>query len=146
LLNLGGPETQEDVEGFLYNLFADPDIIRLPDILSGLQKPLAYFIAKKRAPKSAAAYLTIGGGSPIVKYTREQASLIQSALSERGFDSKCYFAMRYWHPYTEEVLDEMHKDGVNALVVVPLYPQYSISTSGSSLKLLQDIFLQQPER
>ena len=67
LLNLGGPESQADVEGFLYNLFADPDIIRLPSFLSILQKPLAYFIAKRRAPKSSAAYQSIGGGSPIVK-------------------------------------------------------------------------------
>ena len=73
LLNLGGPETMKDVEGFLYNLFADPDIIRLPSFLSILQKPLAYFIAKRRAPKSSEAYRTIGGGSPIVKYTRSQA-------------------------------------------------------------------------
>lgn len=66
-LNLGGPESQADVEGFLYNLFADPDIIRLPSFLQVLQKPLAYFIAKRRAPKSSAAYQSIGGGSPIVK-------------------------------------------------------------------------------
>ena len=78
LLNLGGPETQDDVEGFLYNLFADPDIIRLPGLLSFIQKPLAYFIAKRRAPKSAAAYESIGGGSPIVKYTKEQAQLVES--------------------------------------------------------------------
>ena len=66
-LNLGGPETTQDVEGFLYNLFADPDIIRLPSFLSLLQKPIAYVIAKRRAPKSTAAYQSIGGGSPIVK-------------------------------------------------------------------------------
>jgi len=66
-LNLGGPETTQDVEGFLYNLFADPDIIRLPSLISFLQKPLAYVIAKRRAPKSTAAYQSIGGGSPIVK-------------------------------------------------------------------------------
>lgn len=69
-LNLGGPETLKDVEGFLYNLFADPDIIRLPRCMSLLQKPLAWFIAKRRAPKSSIAYQSIGGGSPIVKYTK----------------------------------------------------------------------------
>ena len=136
LLNLGGPETTQDVEGFLYNLFADPDIIRLPSFLSLLQKPIAYFIAKRRAPKSTAAYQSIGGGSPIVKYTNAQANLIQSALQQRGLrDAKCYFAMRYWNPYTEEVLEQMQRDGINTMVVVPLYPQYSISTSGSSLKV-----------
>lgn len=146
LLNLGGPETMGDVEGFLYNLFADPDIIRLPTFLSLLQKPIAYAIAKKRAPKSSAAYLSIGGGSPIVKYTKAQADLIQEQLVLKGLDAKCYFAMRYWNPYTEEVLDQMQKDEINTIVIIPLYPQYSISTSGSSLKLLEDIFYNQPEK
>ena len=104
LLNLGGPETQQDVEGFLYNLFADPDIIRLPPGLSLFQKPLAMFIAKRRAPKSREAYQSIGGGSPIVAYTSEQASLIEKELATRGLPSKAYFAMRYWHPFTEDVL------------------------------------------
>eukprot|EP01036_Dinobryon_divergens_P023108 gene23108-31425_t len=127
LLNLGGPESMGDVEGFLYNLFADPDIIRLPSFLSLLQKPIAYIIAKRRAPKSSEAYRSIGGGSPIVKYTQEQADLIQKRIVEKfGLptdNAKVYFAMRYWNPYTEEVLS-----------------QYSISTSGSSLKLLEEIF------
>eukprot|EP01039_Chlorochromonas_danica_P000434 gene434-468_t len=144
-LNLGGPEKTEDVEGFLYNLFADPDIIRLPSLLSILQKPLAYFIAKRRAPKSSAAYQSIGGGSPIVNYTSTQAQLVQEALVSRGFsNAKCYFAMRYWHPFTENVLQQMHEDGINTMVIVPLYPQFSISTSGSSLRLLQDIFYKAP--
>jgi protoheme ferro-lyase len=146
LLNLGGPETMDDVEGFLYNLFADPDIIRLPGFLSLLQKPIAYAIAKKRAPKSSAAYLSIGGGSPIVKYTKSQADLIEEQLILKGLDAKCYFAMRYWNPYTEEVLEQMQKDEINTIVIVPLYPQYSISTSGSSLKLLEEIFYNEPEK
>ena len=145
LLNLGGPTKKEDVEGFLYNLFVDPDIIRLPPFLSFLQKPIAYVIAKRRAPQSIAAYESIGGGSPIVMYTQAQADLIQAALCAKGLDAKCYFAMRYWNPYTEESLEAMRKDGINSIVILPLYPQYSISTSGSSLKLLQDIFYQQPE-
>jgi len=145
LLNLGGPESMEDVEGFLFNLFADPDIIRLPSIVSLLQKPIAYVIAKRRAPKSSEAYQSIGGGSPIVKYTQAQADLIREDLASRGFDAKCYFAMRYWNPYTEEVLASIRRDGINTLVIVPLYPQYSISTSGSSLRVLQEIFLQNPD-
>lgn len=145
LLNLGGPEKMKDVEGFLYNLFADPDIIRLPSFLSILQKPIAYVIAKRRAPKSSEAYESIGGGSPIVKYTQAQASKIESLLIEKGYDAKCYFAMRYWNPYTEEVLEQMKRDNINTIVIVPLYPQYSISTSGSSLKLLQEIFYKEPD-
>jgi len=145
LLNLGGPENQKDVEGFLYNLFADPDIIRLPPLLSVLQKPIAYIVAKRRAPKSRAAYQSIGGGSPIVRYTSEQATLIERELKRKGVDAKAYFAMRYWHPFTEDTLAHMKADGVNAMVVIPLYPQYSISTSGSSLRLLQEIFYKNPE-
>jgi ferrochelatase len=141
LLQLGGPENTEDVEGFLYNLFADPDIIRLPGIISMLQKPLAYVISKRRAPKSKAAYESIGGGSPIVKYTQAQADGVERVLrQEMGLDAKCYVAMRYWHPFTDEALEQMRKDGVNSMVVVPLYPQFSISTSGSSLRVLQDLF------
>lgn len=99
-----------------------------------------------RAPKSSEAYQSIGGGSPIVRYTREQSQLVQQSLRDRGFDNaNCYFAMRYWHPYTEEVLEQIRRDGVNTMVIVPLYPQFSISTSGSSLRLLQDIFYKQPE-
>ena len=145
LLNLGGPASMEDVEGFLYNLFADPDIIRLPSIISFLQKPIAYVIAKRRAPVSSKNYESIGGGSPIVKYTQAQADLIRENLASRGFDAECYFAMRYWNPYTEEVLSKILKDGINTLVIVPLYPPYSISTSGSSLRLLQNIFLSNPQ-
>ncbi|KAJ1442053.1 ferrochelatase-domain-containing protein [Ochromonadaceae sp. CCMP2298] len=145
-LNLGGPESMQDVEGFLFNLFKDPDIIRLPQLLSPLQIPLAYFIAKRRAPKSSEAYESIGGGSPIVKYTKEQSELVQAALRRKGFtQAKCYFAMRYWYPFTEEALAQVKADGVNTLVVVPLYPQFSVSTSGSSLKLLQEIFYRNPD-
>ena len=155
LLNLGGPERIEDVEGFLYNLFADPDIIRLPSYLAFAQKPLAFTIAKSRAPKSSKNYESIGGGSPIVKYTSAQADLIRDAILRKLVDSsmgdvvgdvKCYFAMRYWNPYTEEVLDQIQRDGIDSLVIVPLYPQYSISTSGSSLKLLQEIFSRFPDQ
>jgi protoporphyrin/coproporphyrin ferrochelatase len=99
-----------------------------------------------RAPKSSEAYRSIGGGSPIVNYTNAQAQLIQQSLRDRGFDNtKCYFAMRYWHPFTEDVLQQMQKDGINTMVIVPLYPQFSISTSGSSLRLLQDIFYKAPQ-
>jgi ferrochelatase len=112
--------------------------------MSALQKPLAYVISKRRAPKSRAAYESIGGGSPIVRYTREQAAGIETRLKQKGLDAKCYVAMRYWHPFTQEALAEMKADGVNTLVVVPLYPQFSISTSGSSLRTLQDLFFKDP--
>ena len=127
--------------GFLYNLFADPDIIRLPGPLGPLQGLIAYFIAKRRAPKSRAAYESIGGGSPILKYSKAQASLVAASLKDRyGLVVNTYIGMRYWKPFTEEALDAIRKDGINALVILPLYPQFSISTSGSSLRVLQEEF------
>jgi ferrochelatase len=141
LLNLGGPETGEDVEGFLYNLFADPDIIRLPPFLAPLQSLVALLISKRRAPKSREAYDSIGGGSPILQYTRAQADLMTKSLKERyGIEAKTYIGMRYWYPFTEEALAKIREDDINALVILPLYPQFSISTSGSSLRVLQEEF------
>jgi len=141
LLNLGGPETGDDVEEFLFNLFADPDIIRLPGPLSPLQNLIAYVISKRRAPKSRAAYESIGGGSPILKYSNAQKDLLCKNIRERyGIDVKAYIGMRYWKPFTEEALDQIRRDKINALVILPLYPQFSISTSGSSLRVLQEQF------
>jgi len=102
---------------------------------------IAYFISKRRAPKSRAAYESIGGGSPILKYSKAQANLLRESLKERhGLSVKTYIGMRYWHPFTEEALEQIQNDGIDALVIVPLYPQFSISTSGSSLRVLQEEF------
>ena len=142
LLNLGGPETSEDVEPFLYNLFADPDIIRLPPALAGLQTAIAWLVAKRRAPKSRAAYDSIGGGSPILKYTTQQARLLENSL---GPDYKCYVAMRYWHPFTDDAVQKAVADGCSSAVVLPLYPHFSISTTGlvaASLLILRGAFAQ----
>ena len=138
LLNLGGPQTTADVEPFLYNLFADPDIIRLPSAIGGLQTALAWLIATRRAPKSRAAYESIGGGSPITMYTTEQGRLLEEALNGdgSGVEYKSYVAMRYWHPFTDEALDRAAADGCTSAVVLPLYPHFSISTTGSSLRAL----------
>ncbi|KAG5180915.1 ferrochelatase, partial [Tribonema minus] len=139
LCNLGGPEVNEDVEGFLFNLFSDKDIIRLPKLLSFLQRPIAKVLSQRRAPQSRAAYQSIGGGSPIVRWTNAQASALEVSLAQRGLPgTRCYVAMRYWHPYTAQALEEIAADGINTLVVLPLYPQFSISTSGSSLRVLRE--------
>jgi ferrochelatase len=128
-------------KGFLYNLFADPDIIRLPPPLAPLQSLIAFIISKRRAPKSRAAYQSIGGGSPILKYSNAQADLIaQSLLKRYDLSVKTYIGMRYWYPFTEEALQKIQNDNINLLVIVPLYPQFSISTSGSSLRVLQEEF------
>jgi protoporphyrin/coproporphyrin ferrochelatase len=105
---------------------------------------IAFFIARRRAPKSRAAYDSIGGGSPILKYSRSQASLIQQSIQDRyHIQVKTYIGMRYWHPFTEEALEMIRNDAIDALVILPLYPQFSISTSGSSLRLLQEEFAKQ---
>lgn len=140
LLNLGGPETLDDVQPFLFNLFADPDIIRLPRLFRFLQKPLAQFISVARAPKSKEGYAAIGGGSPLRRITDAQAEELRKALCEKNVPAEVYVGMRYWHPFTEEAIEQIKEDGISKLVVLPLYPQFSISTSGSSLRLLESIF------
>jgi len=139
LLNLGGPDTLADVQPFLYRLFADPDILRLPRPLAGLQPNLASVVSTLRAPKSRAAYESIGGGSPLLQETDAQARALTAALRAQGCEAKTYVGMRYSQPFQEDAMAEIKRDGVEQLVIVPLYPQFSISTSGSSLRLLEEI-------
>lgn len=138
LLNLGGPEKPEDVRPFLFNLFSDPEIIRIP--FPFLQKPLAWFISSRRAKTSQENYQQIGGGSPLRRITEEQGQALKEALAEKGQDSEVYVGMRYWHPFTEEAVDQIKQDGIKKLVILPLYPQYSISTSGSSFRQLEQMW------
>jgi protoporphyrin/coproporphyrin ferrochelatase len=138
LLNLGGPEQLSDVRPFLYNLFSDPEIIRLP--FRWLQKPLAWLISTSRARKSQENYRQIGGGSPLRKITEQQGNALQKVLRDRGMDATVYIGMRYWNPFTEEAIAQIKGDGVEDLVVLPLYPQFSISTSGSSFRILEDLW------
>jgi len=143
LLNLGGPERIQDVGPFLYNLFADPEIIRLPT--PALQKPLAWLISTLRSGKSKQAYRSIGGGSPLRRITEHQARELQSALRQRGVEATTYVAMRYWHPFTESAVADIKADGIDEVVVLPLYPQFSISTSGSSFRVLQRLRQADPD-
>jgi protoporphyrin/coproporphyrin ferrochelatase len=140
LLNLGGPDKLEDVYLFLYNLFSDPDLIRLP--FKFLQKPIASLIAATRSPVSQENYRVIGGKSPLRPLTEEQAESIENSLQRRGLNAKVYVGMRYWHPFTEEAIAQIKNDGITKLVVLPLYPQFSISTTGSSLKLIDKLWKQ----
>jgi protoporphyrin/coproporphyrin ferrochelatase len=142
LLNLGGPEQLSDVRPFLFNLFSDPEIIRIP--IPALQKPLAWLISTSRAKKSQANYQKIGGGSPLRRITEEQARAIEEGLQERGTDAKVYIGMRYWKPFTEEALAAIKQDGIDDLVILPLYPQFSISTSGSSFRSIDQIWKADP--
>lgn len=142
LLNLGGPDKLEDVRAFLYNLFADPEIIRLPSPL--LQAPLAWLISTLRAQKSQENYKKIGGGSPLRRITEDQAQALRSQLQQTGNDIQVYIGMRYWHPFTEEAIAQIKQDGIQQLVILPLYPQFSISTSGSSFRLLERLWNRDP--
>ncbi|AFZ43543.1 ferrochelatase [Halothece sp. PCC 7418] len=142
LLNLGGPDELEDVRPFLYNLFSDPEIIRLP--VSWLQKPLAWFISTARSRKSQENYKEIGGGSPLRRITEEQADALQAQLKAEGKEAKVYVGMRYWHPFTEEAVVRIKRDRLDKLVILPLYPQFSISTSGSSFRILERIWQEDP--
>ena len=137
LMNLGGPERITDVGPFLYNLFSDPEIIRLPT--PAFQKPLAWLISTLRSTTSQQAYLSIGGGSPIRRITEQQARELQSKLRDKGLNVTTYIAMRYWHPFTESAIADMKADGVDQIVVLPLYPHFSISTSGSSFRELKKL-------
>ena len=143
LLNLGGPERIQDVGPFLYNLFADPEIIRLPN--PALQKPLAWLISTLRSSKSQEAYRSIGGGSPLRRITEQQARELQSELRQRGIEATSSGALRYWHPFTESAVADIKADGIDEVVVLPLYPHFSISTSGSSFRELQRLRLLDPD-
>ncbi|MFN6514273.1 MAG: ferrochelatase [Nostoc sp. CreGUA01] len=143
LLNLGGPDKLEDVGPFLYNLFSDPEIIRLP--FRWLQKPLAWFIATRRTRTSQENYKQIGGGSPLRRITEAQGEALKEQLGYLGQEANIYVGMRYWHPYTEEAIAQLTQDNVEQLVILPLYPQFSISTSGSSFRLLEKLWQEDPK-
>ncbi|MBN3878885.1 MULTISPECIES: ferrochelatase [unclassified Nostoc] len=143
LLNLGGPDKLEDVGPFLYNLFSDPEIIRLP--FRWLQKPLAWFIATRRTRTSQENYKQIGGGSPLRRITEAQGEALKEQLGFLGQEVNIYVGMRYWHPYTEEAIAQITQDKVEHLVILPLYPQFSISTSGSSFRLLDKLWQEDPK-
>ncbi|HVE56156.1 MAG TPA: ferrochelatase [Pyrinomonadaceae bacterium] len=132
LLNLGGPDSLEAVEPFLYNLFVDPDIINFPGSFL-VRKWLARLISSKRHPRVQEQYKKIGGKSPLKEFTLGQAARLEEQLN-KTFPARVFAAMRYWHPFTKEVLDEIEKEGIKKVVLLPLYPQYSKATTESSVK------------
>ncbi len=131
LFNLGGPDSPEAVEPFLRNLFSDPAIIGLPAII---RLPLAWWIARRRAPVARKIYDHIGGRSPIFEETRKQANELEIALSGDGVEAKAFVAMRCWHPFSDGAARAVKAFGPDRIVLLPLYPQYSTTTSASSLK------------
>ena len=127
LFNLGGPDSLNAVQPFLENLFNDPDIFKLP-----FQKKLAKFISKKRAPKVQKEYELIGGKSPLGEWTEVQRKMLEESLRSRSINADVLVAMRYWHPLTEVTAAQAEKGGYDRVILLPLYPHYSISTTGSS--------------
>ena len=132
LLNLGGPDSLDAVEPFLFNLFSDPDIIDFPFSFL-FRKRLAKLISSRRAPMVKKQYEKIGGKSPIKDFTLRQARLLEEKLNER-VPAKVYVAMRYWNPSTSDALDAIERDGIKRVVLLPLYPQFSKATTTSSMK------------
>lgn len=128
LFNLGGPDSIEAIEPFLYNLFCDPDIFNLP---FG-QKLFAKFISSMRAPKVANEYKLIGGKSPINEWTEKQRSMLEVSLRNNYESIDVYTAMRYWNPLTKEVVANIESKNYDKIILLPLYPHYSITTTGSS--------------
>ncbi|HEY1448990.1 MAG TPA: ferrochelatase [Caulobacteraceae bacterium] len=129
LFNLGGPEGPSDVRPFLRNLFADPAIIGVPAIV---RAPLAEFMARSREKKAIGSYAVMGGGSPLLAGTRAQALALETALQARGVTARTFVAMRYWTPLTEEVAREVAAFAPDDIVLAPLYPQFSTTTTASS--------------
>ncbi|HXC44673.1 MAG TPA: ferrochelatase [Candidatus Dormibacteraeota bacterium] len=139
LFQLGGPDTLAAIEPFLFNLFCDPDIIDFPFARIG-RRPLAKLISTTRARKVQHHYATIGGGSPIRRFTEQQAQALETELANRGIDARCLVAMRYWHPFTSEAIAELKATNCDEVVLLPLYPQYSSTTTGSSLNEWRRLF------
>jgi protoporphyrin/coproporphyrin ferrochelatase len=132
VFQLGGPDNLEAIQPFLFNLFCDPDIIDFPGAKLG-RKPLAKLISTTRARKVRSRYLIMGGGSPIRHFTEQQARALERRLRDSGIDARCFVAMRYWHPFTAEAVRELRASQCGEVVLLPLYPQFSTATTGSSL-------------
>jgi ferrochelatase len=139
LFQLGGPDTPQAIEPFLFNLFCDPDIIDFPFARIG-RKPLAKLISRTRAKKVQHHYEAIGGASPIRRFTERQAHALQQRLRDDGLDAHCFVAMRYWHPFTAEAIEQLRAANCDEVVLLPLYPQYSSTTTGSSLNEFRRLF------
>jgi len=168
LLNLGGPDSLRSVRPFLFNLFSDREIIRLGP--SFMQKPLAFLISTLRSKKTESFYKMIGGKSPIFDMTLAQAKALEEELNKLGDRSeeigekeaspvvsyplpltpyplhffRVFLAMRYWHPLIEDVIPEIYKSGIKRLIVLSLYPQYSVATTGSTLSKLTEVISKCP--
>jgi ferrochelatase len=131
LFNLGGPDGPDDVQPFLKNLFSDKAIIRAP---APIRFFLARLISKTRAASARENYARMGGGSPLKPETKKQADALDAELARRGHTAKSFIAMRYWKPYAADAVREVKAWGADRVILLPLYPQFSSTTTASSLK------------
>jgi ferrochelatase len=138
LFNLGGPDKIENVEPFLFNLFNDPAILNLPTIL---RYPLAKLISNRIAPVAKKIYEELGGSSPILKLTKEQSEALETKLNQTETDNeyKCFIVMRCWNPRAKDVIKDVKLFNPEEVILMPLYPQYSAATSGSSIKEWKEV-------
>jgi protoporphyrin/coproporphyrin ferrochelatase len=143
LFNLGGPETLRDVKPFLYRLFSDPEIIHVK--FSPLRKAIAYTIATLRRKTSEGYYSQIGGGSPLRRLTEEQARALEDELKRRGRDVETFVGMCTWHPFLFEAVDKIDTANIDSLVILPLFPQYSVTTTGSGFAVLRQLIDKHPQ-
>lgn len=131
LFNLGGPDRPDAIQPFLFNLFNDPAIIDLPGIL---RWPLAKFISARRAPVAKEIYAHMGGKSPLLEMTEDQARALEKKLNGQESETKVFVCMRYWHPMSSQVVEAVNSYNPDEIVLLPLYPQYSSTTTGSSFE------------
>lgn len=139
LFNLGGPDGPDSVRPFLFNLFRDPAIIGAPAFI---RYPIAALISTTREKSAQANYAIMGGGSPLLPETEKQARALEAHLAETmpDADSRCFIAMRYWHPLTEETAKAVKAYGPDEIVLLPLYPHFSTTTTGSSVKAWNKVY------
>ena len=137
LYNLGGPDGSGDIRRFLFNLFNDPMII-------GVRQPfrwmLAQLVSRRRESTAREIYAHLGGGSPLLENTRAQADALQTVLNSRGEETyECFVAMRYWHPFCDETMDDVIAFKPDRIVLLPLYPQFSTTTVGSMMRVWDNV-------
>jgi ferrochelatase len=130
LFNLGGPDCPEAIRPFLLNLFRDPAILRVPPFVRPI---LARIIARARVKPATANYAILGGKSPLLELTQDQATALDTALAGTGVEARCFIAMRYWHPFSDEAAAAVKAWNPDEVLLLPLYPQFSTTTTGSSL-------------
>ncbi len=130
VFNLGGPDGPDAIRPFLFNLFMDPAILRMPALPRRL---LAWWISTRRAPVARRMYEQIGGRSPILEHTRAQADALQDKLSQGDDETRVFVAMRHWHPFAEATAAEVRGFAPDRVILLPLYPQFSGTTTGSFL-------------